>query len=418
MPGAFLVNPRPRVLFVSRRFLLPADTGGKIRTSKILEQLRDRWDVTLIGHFHAATQAQHLHNLRSLCAEFVPVPLDQEPPIGRLSRLGRRLARLLSRYPLHVLYETSPNLRAAIRALLKKEAFDLLIVDFVQSCQNIPSQLPCASLLFTHNVEARILRRQAQTAASWHKLVFWMMQARRMARFEREQAARFERVIAVSDSDREEFERYYGLTNVRTIPTGVDAEYFSPQSTAVDTDEIVFCGSMDWIPNQEAVEWFVSSILPRIQKTLPNARLTVVGRKAPPDLVARVGQPKAVHFTNWVADVRPYLARAGCVVVPLRVGGGTRIKIFEALAMNKAVVSTTIGAEGLDIEAGHHYLSADSAVDFAAAVLRCLQHSDEALELGRRGGNHVRANFGWPRVAGRFIEIGNEAIDTHRRPIE
>lgn len=395
---------KPRVVFLSKRFLHPLDTGGKIRTARLLEQLRERWRITLIGHYDAEYDAAGRSYVESLGERFVAVPKPRPTP----GSVTRRLSRLVDPRPLAAIYDTDAALRAAIAVEVAAGA-DLFVCDFVQSSGNVPWPLPCASLLFTHNVEARILRRQAEVERGPRRL-FWALQHRRMRAFEGAECARYDRVVAVSDSDREEFERAYGLAGrVRTIPTGVDFVDLPPCEP--EADLVAFCGSMDYVPNRDGIEWFASEVLPRLRERRPAARLLVVGRRPPEAFVAR---HPGIEFTGWVEEVRPHLRRASAVIVPLRVGGGTRIKIYEAMALRLPVVSTGIGAEGLPLSPGEHYHRADEAAPFADAVARTLADRAEATAMAERAREYVVSRFGWPHVADVFAAAGDEAMGAFR----
>jgi glycosyltransferase involved in cell wall biosynthesis len=202
---------------------------------------------------------------------------------------------------------------------------------------------------------------------------------------------------------------------VTHVPTGVDVDYFRPSGTvAREAMSLVFTGSMDWMPNEDGIRWFVDEVLPRIHAVNPGVVLTVVGRNPPPAIQSLAARDPRVRVTGTVPDVRPFLESAAVFVVPLRVGGGTRLKIYEALAMECALVTTTIGAEGLPIEPGSHALMADDPQAFAAAVLRLLSEPAEAARLGRTGADFVRAHFGWDRVARVFAQQAGAA--RHEEP--
>ena len=202
-----------------------------------------------------------------------------------------------------------------------------------------------------------------------------------MVRFEKNAGKYFNAVIAVSDQDREQFERDYGWTHVHVIDTAVDVEFFQPREEEIP-GQIAFVGSMDWLPNQEGVEWFVQKVWPLVRQQHPDTVFKIVGRN-PSRQVESLGDAPGVEVLGTVPDVRPYLDQAAAVVTPLLVGGGTRIKIFEAMAMEKAVVSTLIGAEGLKVEDQKHILLADSVADFAAAVNRLLASRETRKEIGQ-----------------------------------
>jgi glycosyltransferase involved in cell wall biosynthesis len=185
------------------------------------------------------------------------------------------------------------------------------------------------------------------------------------------------------------------------VPTGVDTAYFTPNGTAEEPARLVFTGSMDWHPNDDAMRWFIDAVLPRIRAAVPGVSLAIVGRKPGRPLI-EAARRAAVEVTGTVDDVREHVARAAVFVVPLRIGGGTRLKIFEALSMGKPVVSTTIGAEGLPLEEGVHLVRADGPAAFADAVVALLRDPARRRALGQAGRRLVEERYGWPQVARRF----------------
>jgi len=196
------------------------------------------------------------------------------------------------------------------------------------------------------------------------------------------------------------------------VPTGVDTSYFVPNGPPDSAAGLVFTGSMDWYPNEDAILHFVDAILPHVLREVPTASLTVVGRK-PSARLRRATSGLPVRITGGVDDVRPYVSKAGVYVVPMRVGGGTRLKIFEALAMDLPVISTPVGAEGLDTVHGETIVLAESATEFAAAVVQLLRNPAEGRALGCRGGEFVRSRFDWAPVADVFADICASAVERH-----
>jgi polysaccharide biosynthesis protein PslH len=213
-------------------------------------------------------------------------------------------------------------------------------------------------------------------------------------------------VIAVSAEDREQMKQEYGAEAVFDVPTGVDVEFFRPGGWAKSASHnMVFTGSMDWLPNDDAIRYFMREIMPLIRQKVPDATLTVVGRNPAPALVELGKSDPSLVITGRVEDVRPYMESAAAYIVPLRIGGGTRLKIFEAMAMEKAVVSTRVGAEGLPLSDGVELLLADEPAAFAGAVVRVLTDGSYAAELGQRAASIVRKSFGWRQVTESFISI-------------
>jgi glycosyltransferase involved in cell wall biosynthesis len=228
-----------------------------------------------------------------------------------------------------------------------------------------------------------------------------------MLRFERDALSRFDLTLAVSDADRETFQRLYPdalKAPLQVIQTGVDTRYFAPdESMPRRAAHLVFSGSMDWLPNEDAVTYFCREILPQIRMDEPETTFTIVGR-APTPAVTRLAATPGVTVTGRVDDVRPYLREAAVYVVPLRIGGGTRLKIFEAMAMAKAVVSTTVGAEGLPVDDGVHLLLADEPQVFARSVVRLLRRLDRRRALEAAARQLVVDRYDWSAVAGELEE--------------
>jgi glycosyltransferase involved in cell wall biosynthesis len=183
------------------------------------------------------------------------------------------------------------------------------------------------------------------------------------------------------------------------VPTGVDTDYFRPSGTPARATELVFTGSMDWLPNQDAMRYFCRHVLPLVRANEPGARLTIVGR-SPTPAVLSLAKEAGVRVTGRVDDVRPYMDDAAVYIVPLRIGGGTRLKIFEAMAMGKAVVSTTVGAEGLPVADGEHLLIADEPQSFADAVVRVIRDRGQRERLGSAARALVLERYDWSAVAG------------------
>jgi glycosyltransferase involved in cell wall biosynthesis len=190
---------------------------------------------------------------------------------------------------------------------------------------------------------------------------------------------------------------------VKTIPTGVDVDYFG-YSAPAEEPVVVFTGAMDWAANIDGILFLMDEVWPLVRAEVPDAKMVVVGRNPPPLLVAK-GKRRgfAWTFTGFVEDVQPYVHRAAAYVIPLRVGGGTRLKVFEAMAMGCPIVSTTIGVEGLPVTAGEHYLRADDAEGFAREIVRLLRNRTLGRELSQRARDHVAASFSF-RIAARAFE--------------
>lgn len=388
-----------RLLFVLPWFLFPANTGGRIRTSQILRGMKGgAFSVTLASPVTKDGETRFAEELRSVCDRFVSWPAR---PSGGWRKYAR-LLHLAGSLPVAVATDRSAEgSRIVARELAGKP--DLLVVDFPHAGVLLPEAFGVPSVIFTHNVEAEIFRRQVAAARNPVARMVWRDQTAKMERYERETLARFDRVIAVSERDAKQFRERYGAKSVLPIPTGVDLDYFAYHAPAAGP-RVVFTGSMDWLPNVEGIEWLLREVWPAVRKGVPGASLKVIGRDPPAHLV-RAANGAGVEFTGFVDDIRPHVRGAAACVIPLLVGGGTRIKAYEAMAQGCPIVSTTIGMEGLPAEPGRHFLLADRPDEFAAALVRLL--SDRALggRLAADARGFVEASFSAARVAAEFERI-------------
>jgi glycosyltransferase involved in cell wall biosynthesis len=391
-----------KVLFIQNRPLFPANTGGRIRTLNILRHLAAWHEVTYLCNSQAG-DAVHFSKMHELGLRFEAVP-RRELKWGSPRFFTTMVRNLASSLPFNVAKHFDPKLRARARLLLAQERYDLIVCDFLQTALHAVDLEGPPRILFQHNVEAQILQRHAETSTGRLRRRYLTMQWQRMVRFEAATGRKFDAVIAVSAQDRTIFERDYGWQHVTSIATSVDTDYFQPGSIPEDHHRVLFLGSMDWLPNREGVKHFIRHVWPLIRKVHPEAVFEIVGRNPSPEILA-LRSMEGIEVVGTVEDVRPHLSRAGVVVVPLLVGGGTRLKIFEALAMDKAVVSTTIGCEGLPVVAGTHLRVEDTPVAFAQAVCALLSSQEQRRALAAAGRALVCESFGTEPVARQFDAI-------------
>ena len=402
---------RLKVLFLSQRFLFPMDTGGKIRTGKLLEQLNRIFDITLISNVESPKDDAYLRDVEKLCSKFYPVPWKEVKKYTFRFYI-RLLLRTFSRYPVTVLNDYSKQLEAKILSVLAEDKYDLVICDFAQSGLNFRGVNGYPSLLFQHNVESMIPQRHFRTAWDPISKFFWWLQWVKMTRYERQVCQQFTGIVAVSETDKEILEDQFFARNVHAIPTGVDTDYFSPQEGSVQENSLVFVGAMDWLPNEDAVLFFVREIHEKIKTQIPNLKFTVVGRNPSPRLTRELREHPDITMTGWVEDVRPFIASHTLCIIPMRIGGGTRIKVYEAMAMGKVVVSTRIGTEGLPVTNGENVVLEDEAEEFANAVVRLLKDGEARNVTGQAAREFVEEHASWKKVAEHFTLICQQILDS------
>ena len=394
-----------KILWLKTELLHPVDKGGKIRSYHLLKQLKTNHQITYLTLDDGAAPADAVESASEYCHDLIRVShaTREKFSAGFYAELAANMASSL---PYAIRKYKSDAMTKAIEAATQKQHFDVVICDFLAPAVNLPAKLQTPVVLFQHNVEAEIWRRhfEVQTNAVKKRYLYW--QWRKMQKFEKSACQRMDRVVAVSEADSQMMEGDYGLRKVYDIPTGVDVDFFKPNGASNPRpNSLVFTGSMDWLPNEDAINYFTQQILPLIRNSVPDVSITVVGRNPSRKLQELGRRESSITVTGRVDDVRPYMEKAAAYVVPLRIGGGTRLKIYEALAMEKPTISTTVGAEGLDISNGEHILLADTPADFANAVVRVFREPQFAQQLGSRAAHTVRERFSWNKVAAEFDSI-------------
>ncbi|MBV9761336.1 MAG: glycosyltransferase [Acidobacteriaceae bacterium] len=387
-----------KILWVKTDFLHPTTRGGQIRTLEMLKALHRRHEIHYVAFDDGAnTEGPERSGEYSSCAYRVPhsVPPRRSPRFA-----GQLLQGLISPLPVSVARYVSSGMKRQIEKLLAQEKFDSLVCDFLFPSPNIPDIR--RAVLFQHNVESMIWKRHVEEARNAAKKAYFRLQARRMEDFERTICRRAGHIVAVSEVDRAAMQNLFGAERISSVSTGVDIEYFAPPDRPEHKADLIFVGSMDWLPNIDAIQYFAAEILPLIQKQRPDCRVIVAGRRPTPALQELARRLPGIVLTGTVPDVRPYLWGSTVSIVPLRIGGGTRLKIFEAVAARLPVVSTTIGAEGLPLANGRQIAIADTPSDFAENCLKLL--SDVALRdrIIEEAWQFVAGQFSWDAVTRDF----------------
>jgi glycosyltransferase involved in cell wall biosynthesis len=390
-----------KILWVKSDFLHPTSSGGQIRTLETLKRLHQRHDI----HFAALDLPQPGMGFRhssEYCTKAYPVshPVPQRGGPRYWAELATGPWR---RLPLAMLRYRSSALLRKVEILTRLEKFDAIVCDFLASAANIP-ELGNA-VLFQHNVESAIWKRHTERAPTpWHR-AFSRAQYERMLRYEAEVCRAAKNIIAVSVDDAHTMRSLYGATRVSSIPTGVDIEYFAPPPATTPVGDLVFLGAMDWRPNVDGLNWFTDHVLPLIRACRPGCSLAVVGRHPTAEVRSLAGSDQHIHVTGTVDDVRPYLWHSAVSIVPLRIAGGTRLKIYEAMAARIPVVSTSVGAEGLDIRDGENIAIADSPQQFAQACLELLDDSSARQRMAANAWEMIAACYSWEVVSSQFEKL-------------
>jgi glycosyltransferase involved in cell wall biosynthesis len=399
-----------RILWVKMGGLWPCTSGGRVRSLEIISDLSRRHDITVMTTHGPEDDPDGLTRRLSRC-DVTSVPYTV-PKRGSAAFPATVARSWLSKYPVDLWKWRLAPLRRMVEQALRNDAIDLCVADFLFAAPNVPLCRHVPVVLFEHNVEHQIWQRLCALERSpWRRAIF-ELEWRKLRAREAEACTRATLTLAVSDDDRRRLAAVAPAARIATVPTGVDTGYFTPDEDDGAPHRLVFSGSMDWHPNEDAVLHFADAILPLIRARIPHVSFTVVGRN-PSERLLACARTAGIDVTGTVTDVRPSIREAGVYVVPLRAGGGTRLKIFEALAMGKAVVSTTVGAEGLAIEPGRHFVAADDPFAFADAVVALIRNPELRRALAREGRALVEARYSWPVVASVFERRCEEVVAQH-----
>ena len=391
-----------RILWIKADRLLPVHNGGNIRSYHIARHLGNRHELTFFSYYPGKPDAEYE---QALAAE-LPGAVGFCTGTASATPMARALdyaLRLPAKAPYAVSRFGRPAVQQRIQEWFRQSRFEVAICDFLDAAVNFPAELSIPSVLFQHNVESEIWRRHSETEQNPAKRAVYALEYRKMRRYEAAMVRKFHHVIAVSENDRALMMKWTDASRITVVPTGVDLQRFSPGDPARRLDGLVlFVGAMDWEPNVDAVEYFCGRVWPAICAEYPGARFRIVGRN--PGRRVRSLASDSVEVTGSVPSVQEHLEQASVVVVPLRIGGGTRLKIYEAMAMAKAVVSTTVGAEGLEVTSGRDIVLADGEPRLASAVVQLLRDRSER-ERYEQAAVALARSFDWSAIAEQFAAV-------------
>jgi len=395
-----------KILLTLRQPLFPADIGGRIRSLNIFSRLAKRAEIHVVSLADPTRDIAAISKMKSMFHSCTPVYCDEARKYSARF-YWEILANQFSSTPYFLAKCNIPQFRAAVDDLVTRRSFDLLLCDFLHTAFPLSACGFRPKVVFEHNVE--FLLRRRKWLAETHPLRKRVFAAewRKTREIEEGVCRSFDHVVAVSENDQQTLAEEFAINHLSTLSTGVDTDFFRPLDTPTHRGRIVFVGAMDWDPNEDGVIWFLREVYPHIRQAIPYASFLIVGRSPSPRLRAIVAKEDTVNMTGRVPDVRPYLAEAEVVVVPLRIGGGTRLKIPEGMAMAKALVSTRIGAEGLPFCNGQEIRLEDKPEQFAQAVVELLADQSHRVVLGRAAWDVVVRNHSWESVVGDFEGILN-----------
>ncbi len=399
------------IVVVNSEFPYPPTAGNRIRTLNLLTRLADRHRITFIARrtdLEETRQAvEYLgdHRIQTITVDH---PIPSKHGISFYARLA---ANLISPWPYSVSSHGGHTIRRAVREFASKNTVHLWQAESTPYIRALRDLSNVHKLIVAHNVESLIWQRYYETEL--HPLKRWYIyqQWRKYERFERQAFAEARRIVAVSPDDANLIRKQFGKHQVDVVDNGIDRAYFEAVRPDRDPKRILFLGSLSWRPNLDAVNLLLDQIFPLVRAEEPLARLCLVGRHPPEGLLRRIQAMEAVELHADVPDVRPFLGDCGVMTVPLRIGGGSRLKILESLATGLPVVSTKIGAEGLELTAGQDFVQADDPQTMALALIDCIRNPAPALAMAERGRRFVLDRYDWDTLATKLEQVWENCLE-------
>ena len=393
------------VLVVDEELPFPLNTGKRIRTYNLLKKLASLHEITFLCHRNEnAEELKHgIEEFRRLgiTIDFLERKLPQPTLLTSKPRLAFQLGiNLFSHYPYVVQKNVSSELRRRVNERVRQANVDLVHFEWTPYAAAVKKTLCKPWVVDAHNVESLIWKRYAQFETNPIKIAYVRYQWKKMDRFERKVFQKATRTIFVSKIDSEIARDEFGCQRRAVVDNGVDVSQFPfIDQTNRDPEKLLFLGSLDWRPNIDGINFFLDEIWPLILSKRPSLKLDIVGRTPASSLAKRISQEVNVTLYKDVPSVQPFLKQAGLMVVPLRIGGGSRLKILEALSMGLPVISTAVGAEGLDMESGTHFSQADSAEEFTEAVVESTDNPQSLSKMVHAARMLVEERYDWSMLA-------------------
>jgi sugar transferase (PEP-CTERM/EpsH1 system associated) len=404
-----------KILMISQMLPYPPNTGALQRIFNLLRHVSAEHEVHLVAFYQKALLGDS-HTLDE-CAAAVgehcaSLEVFEIPSDGHPLRWARLLAlNVLSSTPFSVWRFRSRPMLDAVERLLQAHAFDAVHIETLALAPYAFAAPGLPRIVMHHNVESSLLFRRSRNEKNPLARAYLHRQAVKLESYEKRHMPDFDVNVAVSELDAEGLRELAPTARVEVIDNATDTEFFTPRPGG-ERRELIFAGAMTWYPNRDAMIWFCREILPLIRERVPDVVMNVVGRGPGPVLEQVGNDDDAVNVLGFVDEVRDPMAAAAVYVVPLRVGGGTRLKILDAMAMGKAVVSTTVGAEGLDLTPGEDIVLADEPRDFADRVVELLDDDTRRVSIGQAARATAERRYSWsaiaPRLSAFYDELGGK----------
>ncbi len=388
-----------KILLLTQVLPYPPDSGPKIKTWNVIKYLAQHHEVTLVS-FVRGDQSAEVNHLKNYCRAVYTVPMHR----GGWGDGWYMIKSLIMHQPFLMVRDNRAAMHQVIKQVTTQTQFDIVHVDQLNMAQYAEQVTGAGKILDAHNALWLLYKRLWQTMTPGPKKWLLGRDWHLLKQYEGEICRRFEGLLTVSEEDKVALQEAAGQSlDATVIPIAIDTDEVVRVRSYAEADHILHIGTMFWPPNVDGILWFLREIFPLIQAQRPETTFDVVGAKPPPEIMAYNSNGSGVNVTGYVVDPTPYLEATGVMVVPLRAGGGMRVKILNALAQGLPIVTTTLGCEGIAIEPGQHLLIADTPEDFAQATLSLLEDKKLANELGDNGRHLIQSTYDY-RAACRPLE--------------
>lgn len=394
------------VVIVDEELPYPLTSGKRIRTFNLVSRLAEQHQIIYVAYRNPDSDEQEQAAEKFAATGIETVIVDRIiPPKSGSGFYLRLLGNLFSPHPYSVAIHNSAAMREALRRLERTKEIDLWHCEWTPYAQVTRHLHSSPRLVMAHNVESQIWHRYYLNEKNLPKKWFIKKQWQKWERFETVTAQTTDCVVAVTEEDARRFRKEMASRDVSVVDNGVDTEYFAPSTQKRDPNHLLFLGSLDWRPNLDGIVQYLDVVHPEVLSQIPDLRVSLVGRNPPEWLSNRVANhPEVTLFPN-VPDVRPHLHSCSALVVPLRIGGGSRLKILEALSTETPVISTAIGAEGLHLEPDHHLSMVQSVEELTKGLPELLQTPDILQAQAARGRDVVLEQYDWSVLAQRLDQV-------------
>lgn len=389
------------ILFITTKCPLPTNDGHSLRSFNLLKQVATVHDVHLLSFVKYQHEFDYLEDLEKICSS---VQLFNVPEnTSKIALATTIFLSFVGRKPFVVIKYDTKQMRKAIRSTTADVPIDLIHFDMLPLAVYLDEVTGERTVLDEHNVESMLLKRRVQTETRLISKWFFQKQQVLLEQFEKFVCRDMDSIVTCSDEDRHVLHGFAPNTPVTVVPNGVDMQFFSRDpEVSREVGSMIFVGGLNWFPNLDALQWFDRKILPLILKDCPNAHLHIIGQKGD-DIFWKHSDSITSH--GFVEDILPYMSKASVFVVPLRIGGGTRLKILNAMAMEIPVVSTTIGAEGLGAVSGENIILAEQEQEFAKAVIKLFDQSEYRKEIAINGRKLIEEKYRWKKIGQKLLKV-------------